>query len=236
MMSTPSDFNFPDFSTLSHVESNDDFFQYSKFQPTRGQNNSLNSYELYNAIANTTLNNLMNTCNHAYLKLLDTYNQSQADHDHVKSELNHLQTELTHLCELTTKLANAAVSQLAPPQTSAPQTQQSAPLILNLSMLNLPEMAKRADHPNVKIREQTEWKRKVERCKNKGEHLDKLGFLTDSDGIEILKVHIKQITEGTKMLWNEMKQHSITPGKWKKKTNRAKAFFMHHMLKDFIEF
>ncbi|KAG6882622.1 hypothetical protein C0993_009833, partial [Termitomyces sp. T159_Od127] len=60
-------------------------------------------------------------------------------------------TELTHLCELTTKLADAAVSQPAPPQTSAPQTQQPAPSILNLLMPNLLEMAKRADHPNVKI-------------------------------------------------------------------------------------
>ncbi|KAG6899005.1 hypothetical protein C0993_001849, partial [Termitomyces sp. T159_Od127] len=145
-------------------------------------------------------------------------------------------TELTHLHELTTKLADAAVSQPAPFQTSTLQTQQPAPLILNLSMPNLPEMAKRANHPNVKIWEQTEWKRKVERCRNKGEHLDKLGFLTDSNGIEISKAHIKQITEGAKMLWNEMKQHSIAPGKWKKKTNQAKAFFMHHMLKDFIEF
>ncbi|KAG6868100.1 hypothetical protein C0993_007510 [Termitomyces sp. T159_Od127] len=60
-MSTPSDFNFPDLFTLLHAEPKDDFFQYSKFQPPRGLNNSLNSYELYNAIANATLIDLIVT-------------------------------------------------------------------------------------------------------------------------------------------------------------------------------
>ncbi|KAG6882627.1 hypothetical protein C0993_009792, partial [Termitomyces sp. T159_Od127] len=108
-MSTPSDFNFPDFSTLLHAEPKDDFFQYSKFQ-------------LYNAVANTTLNDLMNTRNHAYLKLLDAYNRSQADHDHAKSELNHLRTELTHLCEVRLILNPMKNLVIPPPSAMIPET------------------------------------------------------------------------------------------------------------------
>ncbi|KAG6895852.1 hypothetical protein C0992_012054 [Termitomyces sp. T32_za158] len=112
-------------------------------------------------------------------------------------------------------------------------TSSSSP---SLPIKTLPDNENRANYPKVRFWMEVEWTEWVEKCRRKGEHIDKLGFLTDSDGAPLSKTRSKRISGVAKMNWNEMKQHSMHPSSWKKKTSKAQEFFKHQMMTEFPEF
>ncbi|KAG6874637.1 hypothetical protein C0992_007153, partial [Termitomyces sp. T32_za158] len=98
-----------------------------------------------------------------------------------------------------------------PPKSNELQMEEFTFKPSTLLTPKLSEMAKQADYPDVKIWQEDQWRQKLERGRNKGKHVEKLGFLTDENGLEISKSQAKEFTELAKVLWNEMKLHGIHP-------------------------
>ncbi|KAG6888042.1 hypothetical protein C0992_009820 [Termitomyces sp. T32_za158] len=178
-------------------------------------------------IASATSSDLINARNTAYIELGNAYKQSKAD-------VERLQSELTYFRNLTAKLVDASSTRSTPPFSEG--THPTASTTLRISTEKHPQYEDQANHPDVPFWHEWEWQKRVERNRDKGRIIDKLGFLTDSDGTDLSKIRMKRISEGAKMIWNELKQHSLHPSSWKKKTKQAEEFFVHHMLSDFPEF
>ncbi|KAG6895764.1 hypothetical protein C0992_012770 [Termitomyces sp. T32_za158] len=119
------------------------------------------------------------------------------------------------------------------PPSSHFETSKEEPRVPSIK---LPSFSKdRDDYPDVTYWTEKEWTDWMEKQKNSNGSADKVGFLTDEDGIAD-KNQISQISERAKVLWNELEGNGQAPKSWKKKTNSARNYFYAHMLADFPDF
>ncbi|KAG6824939.1 hypothetical protein H0H92_005345, partial [Tricholoma furcatifolium] len=82
------------------------------------------------------------------------------------------------------------------------------------------------EYGDVQFWERDKWQEYVDRKQNQGRPIDRLAFLVDSESTDISKTQLKKMTETVRGIWEELRHNNMDPVTWKKKTNKAKEFFL----------
>lgn len=131
---------------------------------------------------------------------------------------------------------NSLTSSRPPAVSSMAENGSVGPKIETLIIPVAPETLYEADYPDVPYWNESDWTNHVERQRNLGRPISKLGFLTDEDGKLIVESRIKEVASHAKQAWNELYRHRLDPSSWMKKTPSAASFFAHMMKVEFPEF
>jgi hypothetical protein len=99
-----------------------------------------------------------------------------------------------------------------------------------------PAVLEEDNYPDVPYWHDSVWAQHIDRQKDRGKTVSKLGFLTDQDGCPVSESRIKGFMSHAKQTWNELYRHRLDPSSWTKKTPTAAAFYAHEMRKKYEEF
>ncbi|KAG6848670.1 hypothetical protein H0H93_015005 [Arthromyces matolae] len=168
---------------------------------------------------------LINAGNNAYILLYRAY-------DRLEAEIKPLREEVLHLRGVTNTLISRRTGSIRTPKASNHLPSTSS----RLAKLDIPKCKDHDDYPDVPFWTKSKWSSHVEHRKDRGNTVNRLGFLTDESGVEVDRDRIKKMTDVAKTLWNGLHEEKMAPPRWGKKTDIAQAYFYKHMLTEFSEF
>ncbi|KAG6824918.1 hypothetical protein H0H92_005417, partial [Tricholoma furcatifolium] len=172
--------------------------------------------------------------NGAYNDLLQAYTEQKVEIRLLRAAIN--SDEIIHLRQLSSTLASSSKPATTYPNRSESRIHLKSLSARQVSRKNIPKVEDQQDYPDVPYWEHSEWLRWVERQKNRGQKVDRFGFLTDSDGQPLSRERLKEISATSTSCWNEIAEWREQPASWKKKTSKVKDYYYYYMLTEFREF
>lgn len=107
------------------------------------------------------------------------------------------------LQEVIDKLTSSQHRQMPPMSIAAPSEEKPNALVIP----DAPEPLDEEDYPDVQYWHEQNWIKHIERQKDRGGVIPRLGFLTDRDGNPVAESRIKTFTSTAKQAWNELYRH-----------------------------
>ena len=139
---------------------------------------------------------------------------------------------VTQLQDILNNLASSQYRQLPPTSMSAPSEGKLDSLVIP----DAPGPLDEEDYPDVLYWNEQSWIKHIERQRDRGEVIPRLGFLTDDMGNPVAESQIKAFTSIAKQAWNELFRHRLDPSSWTKKTPKAASYLAHVLKTNFTEF
>ncbi|KAG6819020.1 hypothetical protein H0H93_016276 [Arthromyces matolae] len=198
-----------------------DSYDFSSYSYSRDRSNEESRFR--SRLAAVTHTELFGAENPTYMKVYEERNLLKGELEGAKAQIRYLE-DLTRMCMQLSSQSNI---------NSLPPT--NPPILPHQPTVSL-QAKNKEDYPNVPYWTKEEWTAYTERCGRKGRSFEKLGFLTTSTGVPLDKARIQQMSDTSRAVFNELKQHNLAPTTWKKKKLTAKDFFSSRMVADFPEF